>query len=41
MARRHLISLLLATEEDWPAAFEALVTRLGPLCYGDRENAFG
>jgi hypothetical protein len=31
MARRHLIGLLLATEEDWPAAFEALVARLGPL----------
>jgi hypothetical protein len=34
MARPHLIGLLLATEEDWPAAFEALVTRLGPLRYG-------
>jgi hypothetical protein len=33
MARRHLIGLLLATEEDWPAAFEALVARLGPLRY--------
>jgi hypothetical protein len=26
-----LIGLLLGTEEDWPAAFEALVTRLGPV----------
>jgi hypothetical protein len=33
MARRHLIGLLLATEEDWPGAFEALVTRLGPISY--------
>jgi hypothetical protein len=33
MARRHLIGLLLATEEDWPVAFEALVARLGPLRY--------
>ncbi len=27
----HLIGLLLGTEEDWPAAFEALVARLGPV----------
>ena len=27
----HLIGLLLGTEEDWPAAFEALVSRLGPI----------
>ena len=30
MAER-LIGLLLGTEEDWPAAFEALVARLGPI----------
>jgi hypothetical protein len=29
MARRHLIGLLLATEEDWPAAFEAVIERVG------------
>jgi hypothetical protein len=29
MARRHLIGLLLATEEDWPAAFEAVIGRVG------------
>jgi hypothetical protein len=29
VARRHLIGLLLATEEDWPAAFEAMAARLG------------
>jgi hypothetical protein len=34
VARRHLIGLLLATEEDWPGAFEALVGRLGPIEYG-------
>jgi hypothetical protein len=34
MARRHLIGLLLATEEDWPSAFEAMVTRLGKIRYG-------
>jgi hypothetical protein len=33
MARRHLIGLLLATEEDWPSAFEAVVERLGALSY--------
>ncbi len=27
----HLIGLLIGTEEDWPAAFEALVSRLGPV----------
>jgi hypothetical protein len=28
---RHLIGLLLGTEEDWPRAFETLVSRLGPV----------
>jgi hypothetical protein len=28
---RHLIGLLLGTEEDWPTAFETLVERLGPI----------
>ena len=27
----HVIGLLIGTEEDWPAAFEALVSRLGPV----------
>jgi hypothetical protein len=31
MARRHLIGLLLGTEEDWPTAFESIVARLGPI----------
>jgi hypothetical protein len=31
MPKRHLIGLLLATEEDWPTAFETLLRRLGPV----------
>lgn len=31
MATRHLIGLLLGTEEDWPVAFEELLRRLGPV----------
>ena len=27
----HLIGLLLGTEDDWPTAFETLVSRLGPI----------
>jgi hypothetical protein len=27
----HLLGLLLGTEQDWPAAFEAIVRRLGPV----------
>jgi len=34
MARRHLIGLLLAAEEDWPTAFEAVLRRVGPVHYG-------
>ena len=30
----HLIGLLLGTEEDWPAAFEAILRRLGPVTDG-------
>jgi hypothetical protein len=33
--RRHLIGLLLGTEEDWPRAFEALSRRLGPVRTSD------
>ena len=40
MARRHLIGLLLATEEDWPAAFEAILRRLGPIRYGGETHEF-
>ncbi|ALG11395.1 ATP-grasp domain-containing protein [Kibdelosporangium phytohabitans] len=28
---KHLLGLLLGTEEDWPRAFETLVARLGPV----------
>jgi len=31
---RHLIGLLLGTEEDWPAAFEEILRRLGPVAGG-------
>ena len=27
----HLIGLLLGTEDDWPTAFETLVSKLGPI----------
>jgi hypothetical protein len=30
-AARHLIGLLLGTEEDWPTAFEEILSRLGPV----------
>jgi hypothetical protein len=37
----HLIGLLLGTEEDWPAAFEALVRRLGGVTDGlDNRHSF-
>jgi hypothetical protein len=38
MAETHLIGLLLGTEEDWPAAFEAIVARLGPIRTGGRTH---
>ncbi len=28
---KHLVGLLLGTEDDWPTAFEAIVRRLGPV----------
>jgi len=30
-SKRHLIGLLLGTEEDWPTAFEEILRRLGPV----------
>jgi hypothetical protein len=33
MAQRHVIGLLLGTEEDWPTAFETIVSRLGPIAW--------
>ena len=32
--KRHLIGLLLGTEEDWPAAFETIVRRMGAIRTG-------
>ena len=32
---RHLIGLLLGTEEDWPRAFEAILRRVGPVTGAD------
>ncbi|MHA3702463.1 ATP-grasp domain-containing protein [Jatrophihabitans sp. YIM 134969] len=31
----HLVGLLLGTETDWPAAFESIVRRMGPVASGD------
>jgi hypothetical protein len=33
-ASRHLVGLLLGTENDWPTAFEALVRLIGPVTDG-------
>src|SRR5688500_5994625 len=38
---RHLVGLLLGTEEDWPAAFETIMRRMGPIRPGaGDEHAF-
>jgi hypothetical protein len=38
---RHLIGLLLGTEEDWPTAFQEILRRLGPVAGPDgRRHAF-
>ena len=37
---RHLIGLLLGTEDDWPRAFESLVGRLGPVSAGGRTHRY-
>ncbi|HXQ57093.1 MAG TPA: hypothetical protein VOA19_15010, partial [Actinomycetes bacterium] len=38
---RHLIGLLLGTEEDWPSAFEQILHRLGPVTgAGGTQHAF-
>jgi hypothetical protein len=34
VSRSHLIGLLLGTEEDWPRAFEHLLSRVGPIEHG-------
>jgi hypothetical protein len=39
--QRHLIGLLLGTEDDWPTAFEAIVRQLGDVVDGeDRVHRF-
>ena len=39
---RHLIGLLLGTEEDWPRAFEEILRRLGPVSGADGDkHVFG
>src|SRR5205807_258945 len=40
MAQRHLIGLLLATEEDWPSAFESVLGRLGPIRHAGETHEF-
>ena len=40
MARQHLIGLLLATEEDWPTAFETMLCRIGAVRYRGETHEF-
>jgi hypothetical protein len=41
MARKHLIGLLLGTEEDWSGAFETLMARLTPsIAHGGERHEF-
>jgi hypothetical protein len=40
VARRHQIGLLLATEEDWPSAFEAVLGRVGSIHYRGETHDF-
>ena len=35
---RHLVGLLLGTEEDWPRAFETLVRKIGTVAGGDGKS---
>ena len=37
---QHLIGLLLGTEEDWPTAFERVVSRLPAVTYGGETHTF-
>ncbi len=39
MARRHLIGLLLGTEDDWPTAFEAIASKLGTIRWRGEEHS--
>jgi hypothetical protein len=40
MARRHQFGLLLATEEDWPSAFEGVLGRVGSVHYRGETHDF-
>jgi hypothetical protein len=41
MNKRHLIGMLIGTEEDWPGAFEAVMRRLDPtITLGDSAYTF-
>jgi len=40
MAKRHEIGLLLAAEDDWPTAFEAVLDRLGPVKHAGETHEF-
>ncbi len=41
MGESHVIGLLLATEEDWPSAFEALFAALEPeITYAGNRHTF-
>ncbi len=39
-ATTHLIGLLLGTENDWPRAFETLVSRVGTVRHAERDHDF-
>ena len=36
----HLVGLLLGTETDWPAAFESVVRRMGPVTTSDGTHSY-
>ncbi len=40
MPRTHLIGLLLGTEEDWPRAFEHVLSRVPEITYGGETHVF-
>ena len=40
MSARHLIGLLLGTEEDWPSAFEAVMARVPSISYEGDTHSF-
>lgn len=40
MAQSHLVGLLLGTEEDWPAAYEHLMAKVGSVRWRGEEHEF-